>query len=120
VSADRSAPDWARVATSPGGKLVLGIFATLAEYERELIVERTRAGPAAARARGRNGGRSCKMTPAKFRLAMASMGKPETRVGELCAEVGISYLTLYRHVGPEDNLRPDGRKRLGGRKQKAQ
>jgi hypothetical protein len=120
VCSDRNAPDWARVATSPGGKLVFGIFAALAEFERKLIVERTRAGLAAARARGRNGGRPYKMTPAELRLAMASMGKPETRVGELCAELGISRQTLYRHVDPEGNLRPDGRKLLGGGKQKAQ
>ncbi len=48
--------------TSPSGKLVFGIFAALAEFERELIIERTNAGMAAARARGRNGGRPYKMT----------------------------------------------------------
>jgi DNA invertase Pin-like site-specific DNA recombinase len=100
--------------TSPAGKLVFGIFAALAEFERELIVERTRAGLAAARARGRNGGRPFKMTPAKLRLAMSSMGRPESKVGELCAELGISRQTLYRHVDPEGNPRPDGRKLLGG------
>jgi DNA invertase Pin-like site-specific DNA recombinase len=100
--------------TSPSGKLVFGIFAALAEFERELIVERTKAGLAAARARGRHGGRPFKMTAAKLRLAMASMGKPETRVGELCAELGISRQTLYRHVDPKGNLRPDGEKLLGG------
>ncbi|WP_427175118.1 recombinase family protein [Arthrobacter sp. 92] len=62
--------------TTASGKLVFGIFAALAEFERELISERTTAGLAAARARGRNGGRPYKMTPAKLRLAMASMGKP--------------------------------------------
>ena len=99
--------------TSPSGKLVFGIFAALAEFERELIVERTKAGLAAARARGRHGGRRFKMTAAKLRLAMASMGKPETRVGELCAELGVSRQTLYRHVDPKGNLRPDGLKLLG-------
>src|SRR6516165_6639457 len=54
--------------TSPSGKLIFGIFAALAEFERELIVERTKAGMAAARARGRNGGRPYKMTAAKLRL----------------------------------------------------
>src|SRR3984957_5457725 len=63
--------------TSPSGKLVFGIFAALAEFERELIIERTKAGMAAARARGRNGGRPYKMTAAKLQLAMASMDKPE-------------------------------------------
>jgi DNA invertase Pin-like site-specific DNA recombinase len=100
--------------TSPSGKLVFGIFAALAEFERELIVERTRAGLQAARARGRHGGRPFKMTVAKLRLAMASMGMPGTKVGELCAELGISRQTLYRHVDPKGNLRPDGEKLLGG------
>src|ERR1700730_9307731 len=102
--------------TTPSGKLVFGFFAALAEFERELIVERTRAGLAAARARGRSGGRPYKMTAAKLRMAMAAMGKPETRVGELCAELGITRQTLYRHVDPEGNLRPDGQRLLGGGK----
>src|SRR3954447_23689740 len=102
--------------TSPGGKLVFGIFAALAEFERELIVERTRAGMAAARARGRSGGRPYKMTAAKLRLAMAAMGQPETQVGALCAELGIARQTLYRHVGPDGALREDGKKLLSRRK----
>ncbi|MHA7299391.1 recombinase family protein [Pseudarthrobacter raffinosi] len=65
--------------TTASGKLVFGIFAALAEFEREPISERTLAGLASARARGRNGGRPYKMTPAKLRLAMASMGQPGTR-----------------------------------------
>ena len=87
--------------TTPAGKLVFAIFAALAEFERELISERTTAGLASARARGRNGGRPYKMTPAKLRLATASMGKPDTTVGELCAELGVSRQTLYRHVSPD-------------------
>jgi len=65
--------------TTPAGKLVFGIFAALAEFERELISERTIAGLASARARGRKGGAPYKMTPAKLRLATASMGQPDTR-----------------------------------------
>ncbi len=98
--------------TTAAGKLVFGIFAALAEFERELIVERTQAGLAAARARGKHGGRPFKMTPAKLRLAMAAMGQPETNVGALCEELGITRQTLYRHVDPKGKLRPDGKKLL--------
>ena len=65
--------------TTAAGKLVFGIFAALAEFERELISERTHAGLASARARGRKGGRPYKMTPAKLRLAMAAMGHRQHR-----------------------------------------
>jgi DNA invertase Pin-like site-specific DNA recombinase len=99
--------------TTPSGKMVFGVFASLAEFERELIAERTRAGIAAARARGRSGGRPYKMTAAKLRLAMAAMGQPETKVNELCMELGVTRQTLYRHVAPDGSLRPDGRKLLG-------
>jgi DNA invertase Pin-like site-specific DNA recombinase len=61
--------------TTSAGKLVFGIFAALAEFERQLISERTKAGLASARARGRAGGAPRKMTVAKLRLAMAAMGQ---------------------------------------------
>jgi len=91
-----------------GGRLIFGIFAALAEFERDLIRERVNAGLAAARARGRRGGAPYKMTPAKLRLAQAAMGKPETSIGELCRELGVSSQTLYRHVSPAGDLRTDG------------
>ncbi|MCW4600223.1 recombinase family protein [Janibacter hoylei] len=99
--------------TTAAGKLVFGIFAALAEYERALISERTVAGLASARARGRRGGRPFKMTPAKVRLAAASMGQPDTNVGDLCKELGVTRQTLYRHVSPTGVLRDDGKKILG-------
>jgi DNA invertase Pin-like site-specific DNA recombinase len=98
--------------TTASGKLVFGIFAALAEFERELIVERTKAGLLAARTRGRQGGRPYKMTPAKLRLARAAMADQETNVGDLCRELGVTRQTLYRHVGPAGELREDGRKLL--------
>ncbi len=99
--------------TTANGRLIFGIFAALAEFERELVIERTRAGLASARARGRNGGRPFKMTAAKLRLAQAAMGQPGTKVDELCAELGVSRQTLYRHVDPRGTLRADGEKLLG-------
>lgn len=101
--------------TTANGRLMFAFFAALAEFERELIVERTMAGLAAARARGRNGGRPFKMTPAKLRLAQAAMGKPETRIADLCAELGVTRQTLYRHVAPKGDLRPDGDRLLARR-----
>jgi DNA invertase Pin-like site-specific DNA recombinase len=98
--------------TTAQGKLVFGIFAALAEFERELISERTKAGLASARARGRHGGAPFKMTPAKLRLAMAAMANRDTKVGELCDELQITRQTLYRHVSPAGELRPDGKKLL--------
>lgn len=84
--------------TRPEGKLVFGIFAALAEFERELIVERTRAGLAAARARGRKGGRPRKMTPSKIRMAMAAMSDPNAKARLVAEELGITTTTLYDYV----------------------
>jgi len=99
--------------TTASGKLVFGIFAALAEFERELIRERTMAGLAAARARGRKGGRKFALTKAQVRLAQVAMGKKETIVGELCKELGITRPTIYRYVGPEGKIREYGRRVLG-------
>jgi DNA invertase Pin-like site-specific DNA recombinase len=99
--------------TTSNGRLMFGFFAALAEFERELIVERTKAGLASARARGRSDGRPFKMTTAKLRLAQAAMGQPGTKIGDLCRELGISRQTLYRHMDPIGQLRSDGEKLLG-------
>ena len=69
--------------TTPAGKLVFGIFAALSEFERELISERTRAGLASARARGRKGGAPFKMTVAKVRLAMAARPVDDVDVADI-------------------------------------
>ena len=100
--------------TTAQGKLAFGIFAALAEFEREQISERTKAGLESARARGRKGGRPFKMTPAKVRLAAASMSRPDTSVAELCKELGITRQTLYRYVSPSSELREAGRRLLEG------
>jgi len=81
--------------TSPGGRLVFQVFGALAEFERELIRERTRAGLAAARARGRVGGRPALVTPAKLATARRILDGGGT-AGEAAAAIGVSRATLYR------------------------
>ncbi|MGV7963765.1 recombinase family protein [Photorhabdus tasmaniensis] len=98
--------------TTASGKLVFGIFAALAEFERKLISERTKAGLAAARARGREGGRSFKLTKSQVRLAQASMKSRDCSVSELCEELGISRQALYKYVGPDGELREHGKRVL--------
>src|SRR5690606_24287740 len=99
--------------TTASGRMVFGIFATLAEFERDLIRERTMAGLAAARARGRKGGRKFALTKAQVRLAQAAMAQRDTSVSELCKELGIERVTLYRYVGPKGELRSYGKRVLG-------
>ena len=99
--------------TTSAGRLVFGIFAALAEFERELIRERTVAGLEAARARGRKGGRKFALSKAQVRLAQSAMAHRDTSVSELCRELGIRPVTLYRYVGPLGQLREQGRKVLG-------
>ena len=70
--------------TTASGKLVFALFAALAEFERELIRERTLAGLASARARGRKGGRPHALSKAQVRLAQAAMAQRDTKISELC------------------------------------
>ncbi len=99
--------------TTSTGKMFFGFFAVLAEFERDLIIERTKAGLESARARGKTGGRRFILTKAQIRLAQASMGKKETVVSELCKELGITRATLYRYVSPAGELRNHALKILG-------
>ena len=100
--------------TTAGGRLVFGIFAALADFERELIRERTVAGLKAARARGRRGGRKFALSKAQVRLAQAAMASRDTSVAELCRELDVGRVMLYRYVDPSGELRDNGRRVLEG------
>lgn len=84
--------------TTPGGKLVFHIFASLAEFERSIIRERTRAGLEAAKARGRTGGRPPAMTGEDLAAAKALLRDPEIRVEDAATRLGVSPATLYRYL----------------------
>ena len=86
--------------TTTGGKLIFHIFAALGEFERELIRERTNAGLAAARARGRVGGRPPVMTPDKVKVARQMYNSQEHTVEAIAKTLGVSRKTIYRHLEP--------------------
>ena len=85
--------------TSPGGKLIFHIFGALAEFERDLIRQRTLAGLAAARARGRAGGRPPSMTPTKIALARQMYDAQQHSLAEIAKTLGVSRASIYRHLG---------------------
>lgn len=101
--------------TTPNGRLVFGFFATLAEFERELIVERTNAGLKAARARGRMGGRPRKMDAPTLRMAMASMADPKSIACDVAKRLGISTATLYTYVNNDGSLKEAGKRIVVGK-----
>lgn len=98
--------------TTPSGRMLFGIFSILAEYERDLIRERTIAGLQSARARGKKGGRKFQLTRNQVRLAQVAMQDKDTNVSELCKELKISRQTLYRYVSPNGELREYGEQAL--------
>ncbi|MBF0442312.1 MAG: recombinase family protein [Oligoflexales bacterium] len=85
---------------SAGGRLVFHIFGSLAEFERQLIKDRTMAGLAAARERGRIGGRPSVMDERKIALAKTLI-KDQTSVDDICRALQISRASFYRHFGGE-------------------
>ncbi len=82
--------------STPGGRLVFHVFGALAEFERDLIRERTMAGLAAARARGRTGGRPTVWTPDKLRTARAMRDSGEYDITGIARVLGVSRASVYR------------------------
>ncbi len=99
--------------TTATGKLMFGLIAAFAEFERDLIKERTNDGLKASRAKGIVGGRRHSLTKSQVRLAEASLKARDTNVAELCRELKIARQTLYRYVSPTGELRDYGKKVLG-------
>ncbi len=84
--------------TTSGGKLVFHIFAGLAEFERSIIRERTKAGLDAARARGKRGGRPPALTEKDIQAAKAMLADPNITVEDVAARLKVAASTLYRHL----------------------
>lgn len=104
--------------TTSGGRLVFHIFGALAEFERSIIRERTVAGLASARARGRLGGRPRAMSPEDIAIAKTLLANADISVKEIARRQGVSVSTLYKHIpaarsagqetrGPDDPGGPD-------------
>jgi DNA invertase Pin-like site-specific DNA recombinase len=92
--------------TSSGGKLIFHMFGALAEFERNLIRERTQAGLQAARARGRNGGRQQKLTAQQIEIGRSLAADPKRSVSSICKHLGISRPTYYRYLAPAVESEP--------------
>lgn len=84
---------------SAAGRLIFHVFAALSEFERDLIRERTRAGLAAARARGRSGGRRPKLDDQQIKEIRALLRDPDIQVADVAKRYGVSRTTLYKSVG---------------------
>lgn len=88
--------------TTPGGKLVFHVIAALAEFERDLIKERTNAGLSSARARGRKGGRPKSLSAKQLTQARALLKDASVPIGEICKTLKVSRSTLYRYAASKD------------------
>lgn len=93
--------------TTSGGKLIFHLFGALAEFEREVIRERTRAGLKAARARGHKGGRPRKLDASSLNMAKLLMSEGSTSVTEICRTLRVSRSTLYRCIGKNNCVTPE-------------
>ena len=98
--------------TTPDGRFFFGMFAVLAEFERELISERTQAGLKAARARGKMGGRPRKMDKHTLTMAMTAMSDKNTVAADVAKRLGITTATLYSYVNGDGTPKGLGEKLL--------
>jgi len=96
-------------ASTSGGKLFFHIVGALAEFERDIIRDRTMAGLVAARSRGRLGGRPSVMDFKKLKMARSLYADAKTQVTEICEGLGISRATFYRHIGSEARVSVAGK-----------
>jgi len=93
--------------TTSGGKLIIHVFGAFAEFERDLMRQRTKAGLAAARARGRLGGRRKALdTSTKVDMAQALYNDKTHSIADIWKTLGVSRATLYRHIRPSTNPTP--------------
>ena len=88
--------------TTSGGRFIFNVFGSLAQFERDIISERTRAGLAAARARGRFGGRKPKITPEKLKTARTLLRDPDHTIKDAATAIGVHYVTLWRGLKRTD------------------
>lgn len=84
--------------SSPSGELIFHIFASIAQFERSLIVERTKAGLASARRRGIKGGRKKKLTDSDIQKAQAMLNSNEITVSDVAKHFNVSRTTLYKYI----------------------
>lgn len=94
--------------TTANGRLFFGVFAAFAEFERELIAERTRAGLAAARARGRKGGRPRKMDPSALRAIRTLLRETDETAQAIAKRFNIGTATLYTYLNGDGSLKAPG------------
>lgn len=90
--------------TTPAGRLYFNVMAAVAEFERDLLRERTHAGLAAARAKGRRGGRPPVMTASKLARARALLNAGELTTEEVARAIGVGRTTLYRHLQADGHM----------------